>query len=151
MEPHYKKSEALNRYLRRGITWSRLKSIAILPPADGGLSLFVDGSQDCVDFFKNAPPRLIDERPEATYDYMRWLIVRQSRLAPLVEHDLNTRSLQGTDGRTGLETLKAREDCVLRHIDVVMMHKSLYLFHKFKSEMYVASGDSFDVLMKNTV
>ena len=151
MEPHYKKSEALNRYLRRGITWSRLQTIAVLPVASGGLAMFTDGSRECVDFFKNAPPRLIEERPEATFDYMRWLITRQAQLAKLIKQDLDTRSLKGVDGRMGLETVSSLEDCILRHIDVVLMHKSLFLFHKIKSAKYIASGDSFDVLIKNTI
>ena len=41
------KHRALASYLVEGITWSRLRELATGPLADGGLSLFPDGSRRC--------------------------------------------------------------------------------------------------------
>ena len=153
MTPHTKLGEALNRYLRRGVTWQRLRSYAVMQPAAGGIGLFSDGSVEFNNFFKTAPPRLIDERPEATYDWVHWLIIRQTDnyLARLVAHDLTMRTLQGTDNRHGLQTLQSRRDNIMRNIDVVLMHKSLHLFHKIKKQHFVAIDQSFDDLMKGAI
>ena len=99
MVPHFKKSRSLNSYLHQGVTWRRLRSIAVLPIASGGLSLFLDASAECEAVFAKAPPRLIDMRPEATYDYIFWLIPRVHVLAKVIDHDLNQRSLEGTAGQ----------------------------------------------------
>ena len=151
MEPHGSHTVALNSYLRQGVTWSRLASIAVQPIAAGGLGLFTEGSRDFKAIFRSQPPRLIDERPEATVLWYEWLIPKQNVLAKLIACDLRSRNLQGTDGARGLKTLQTTRDCLCRSIDLVLMKKSMFLFYYVKKKLYIAENTSFDALVKRAV
>ena len=151
MNPHFKKGVALNTYLRQQITWSRLQAIAVQPKSSGGLGLFTATSAECRRVFGHAPPKLIDERPEATLDYNLWLVERQDVLTPLVAHDLASRSLEGTWGKDGLETLESLRDNICRRIDIVLMKKSLFLFYWTKGINYISEQYAFADLVTRTV
>ena len=51
-------------YLREGITWTRLRDIAVRSPADGGLALFADGGPECQRIFGERPDTTLEGRPE---------------------------------------------------------------------------------------
>ena len=51
MGDHQKKTEALNSYLRRGITWQRLNSISVKRAVDGGVNMFREFPAGHRDFF----------------------------------------------------------------------------------------------------
>ncbi len=124
---------AIETYLRDGITWSRLKTIATAPPDRGGLALFAEDCQECHDFFKRAPPKIIDDRPETNAEFLEWLVKRQQVLAKLVARDLSQRNLSMPQAHQALASLSDAMDCVLRHIDLVLIKKGLYLFYLSKS------------------
>ena len=51
-------------YLREGITWTRLRDIAVKPQRDGGLALFRDGSAECKEVFGVGPGPTLEGRRE---------------------------------------------------------------------------------------
>ena len=76
---HQKDTNSLCAYLRRGVTWTRLSAIATQPVALGGLGLYRENSPEHRAIFNAAPPQLIDGRPEATTDWMEWLLASKLR------------------------------------------------------------------------
>ena len=142
---------ALNRYIRKGITWSRLNAIAVRSRDEGGVAEFVEGSPEHRAFFSSAPPKLIDGRPESTIHWYEWLVPRQDMLRKLVDADLKSRNLQGDDGARGLRTLQSRQSNIFRHIDIVMMKKSMFQFYYCKGKLNVASYMSFNDFMTRTI
>ena len=123
---------SISTYLRDGITWPRLQTLATRPIAAGGLGIMTEGTVQFKLIFNTQPPRLIDGRPEVTYYFLRWLIPKQDVLVKLVKHDLATRGLKMKQAAATLLTLQSRMQTVLRSIDVVMYHKGLFLFHYIK-------------------
>ena len=83
MKQDGKDINSCNVYLRDGVTWSRLKLIASQAPAVGGLGLMTYGSTQYHQFFSSAPPAMIDERPECTALFLKWLLPRQRQLGLL--------------------------------------------------------------------
>ena len=145
MGSHYKKTLALNNYLRDGVTWTRLAAIAVQPRDHDGLDLMVEGGHDYAFMFRSAPPKLLEERPQATLDFFKWLVRRESVLRLLVVKDMQLRALGGADATTALETITSNRDAILRRIDVVIMHKSLFMFFFIKKhENTVSCVDSFE-------
>lgn len=135
MEPHFAKMSALNSYLRRGVTWSRLKAIAIKSEVEGGSGLgWTEHAPEFVRFFSSSPPKMMDERPEATVEFMEWLLPRQFTLRQLVDADLRSRFLDGTEARDGQATLQSRRECIYRHVDYIMMKKAMFLFYWTKGK-----------------
>ena len=88
----YVSTITLNNYLRDGVTWSRLASIAVQDPDHDGLGLFAEGSQEFAHVFGSSPPRLSDERPQATLDFYKWLIDRIPVLRLLIRADMRMRT-----------------------------------------------------------
>ena len=145
MGAQYKKGLALNNYLRDGVTWARLKAIAVQSREEEGLDLMDEGGHQFAFVFRNSPPRLIDERPQATLDFFKWLLPREHVLKLLISQDMRLRNLGGADAVTALETVNASKDAALRRIDTVLMHKSMYMFYFVKKyENTVACADSFE-------
>jgi hypothetical protein len=149
--PHYDDTKALNSYLRQGVTWSRLSSLAVQPVAAGGLAMFRENSPEHVAIFGTQPPKVIDDRPETDADWLDWLLPKQSVLVPLIEADLASRKLKGDDGQQGLSTLKDKRACMLRHIDLVMMKKSMFMYYWTKKHNHVAACTQFASLVDKTV
>ena len=147
---HSKKVEAIETYVRDGITWSRLKTIATASLEHGGLALFAEASEESVNFFSRAPPKILEDRPETNAEFLEWLVPRQDVLAKLVAHDLSRRNLTMPQAQQALASLTDRMECVLRHIDLVLIKKGLYLFYLSKSCHTVIDGDRCfeDVLTK---
>jgi hypothetical protein len=151
MMPHLPKSNKMNSYLHRGTTWTRLASIAVQPPASRGLGMFAENSKEYKEFFSKAPPKLIDGRPEAHYEFIVWLLKRQGRLKLMVECDLATRTLDSDEGIVALETLTDRTDCIYRFIDAVLMHKAMFLFYWTKGKQYLAAHTMFGELIERAL
>ncbi len=56
--------QKLLNYLRDGGTWLRLQAIAVQPLHDGGLALTTESSVTVKKMFANAPPTILDGRPD---------------------------------------------------------------------------------------
>ena len=135
----------INTYLRDGVTWSRLISIACQPVNRGGLGLLTNGSIEYRDFTAERPPKVLEDRPETDYEFLKWLIPRQKLLAKLVPHDVAARNLKMKPATVSAESLSNRTHCALRCVDAVLIHKALYLYYKFKlQKRVVSSGRSFE-------
>ena len=146
----YKRTIALNSYLRDGVTWSRLAAIAVQDPEENGLGLFIEGSQAFADVFSSSPPRLIDERPQATLDFYRWLVKREPVLRRLISHDMRLRGLGGSDAQQALATITSNEDWARRRVDVVLFQKAMYMFLLMKKHCHTVAADlSFEELIDN--
>ena len=138
--PHFKATEAANVYLRDGVTWRRLGAIAVQSVAQGGLGLFRDGSREYKKIFGTSPPRLIDQRPECTVDFIAWLLPKQSVLAQCAAVDLQQRDLNFPQVALALQTLSNRKECVLRHLDAILLKKSLYFAFLNNRTIYCRLG-----------
>ena len=79
--------KALCSYLCEGITWTRLREIAVRAPRDGGLGMFADGSRPCKDLFQNAPASIVSTRPETDMRFLQFLRGKDHMLHRLVARD----------------------------------------------------------------
>ena len=122
-------TKAISSYLHEGVTWNRLKALAVTSVADGGLALFGDGSPQFHEVFGRAPPKNMDERPDTTCALLKWLIHRQVILARLVRHDALTRHLGGQSNTLARNSLCDIGDCVRRRVLFVMLKKALYVYY----------------------
>ena len=150
MGDHFKRTTSLNSYLRDGVTWTRLASIAVQPEAENGLALFAEESREFTDIFRSAPPKLIDERPQATLDFYRWLLPREGVIKKLVVQDMRLRNLSSAEAVTALSTITSTMDCALRRVYGVLMQKAMYMFVFIKKHEYTAASKvSFAELIDN--
>ena len=148
MGDFYQRSLALNNYLRDGVTWTRLQAIAVQHRDDHGLELFAEGSPEFLHIFSASPPRLIDERPQATLDYFQWLLPREHILKVLINQDMLLRGLTGADAVQAHETINSPRDCAFRRIDTVLMQKSLFMFFFIKKYNFtVECSKTFEELI----
>ena len=104
----HKPISKLNNYLREGITWRRLQAISVKPLAEGGLAMFREDSPEFASVFKEAPGKLIENRPECDACFLGWLKDRELALAPLVENDVVDRQL-GEDAQVAVETMETHQ------------------------------------------
>ena len=148
MGPLYSSLKHLCAYLRDGITWMRLKAIAVNKPAAGGLGLMTATSAAYNKLFGVAPPSILEERPETVYTFLRWLTPKQTVLAHLVEQDLATRTLESRGPPAALATLQSREDCIHRPIAAVLLYKSMYLYRYIKKHQLICINDNLTELAK---
>ena len=84
--------KALAAYLSDGTTWSRLKDIATTGPAQGGLQLFRDTSQQCKDLFGKSPSAIIVTRPDTDLQFLKLLEDKEHVLHRLAVRDLEQRT-----------------------------------------------------------
>ena len=139
---------ALSTYLRDGVTWSRLVSIATQPISQGGLALITLNSQEHYDFARSAPPSVLEDRPATNFLFLQWLLPKQHLLTQLIPHDVAQRGLRGVAARAAASTMTNQADCIKRYIDVVLLHKGLYLFHKFEAKPHVVTTTSYEALLE---
>ena len=85
--------KALAAYLVEGVTWNRLRDIAIKDPSDGGLRLFRDGSKECKEIFGKSPSAIISTRPETDLNFLKLLKGKEHLLHQLMMKDLEQRAL----------------------------------------------------------
>ena len=93
----------------------------------------VDGSPEYATFSKIRPPKIIDDRPETDFEFLRWLLPRQRLLGKLVAHDLATRSIKMQQAGRACTTLNDPGDAFLRHVDAALIKCGLHLYCKFKA------------------
>ena len=66
--------ECIHTYFNSATTWNRLKTIAVSPPSQGGVSLFTEGSAMYHSIFRSSPPHILDERPQSYRDFLVWVV-----------------------------------------------------------------------------
>ena len=64
--------KSLRTYFNDGITWTRLRQMATLPQANGGLALFKDGGAKCKQICGANPHTIIDGRPIADLEFLKF-------------------------------------------------------------------------------
>ena len=124
---HHRETEAICTYLRDGITWSRLESIATQPEEQGGLGMMEPQSHEARTFFETAPPSLIEDRPECVVVFLKWLLPRHKRLAKLAARDLEQRDLEIRAAPIALTSLRETTHFLRRHVDMIMVSKAARL------------------------
>ena len=107
---------AICAYLADGVTWSRLRDIAVTRPALGGLGLFKDGSQKCQEIFKQAPGTIITTRPETDLAFLKLLRGKEHVLHQLAVKDLEQRPKLGADTAAAVANLGDIRQRILRSI-----------------------------------
>ncbi len=143
----HEKTIAISAYLHESGTWNRMKSLAVLDAASGGLALFAEGSHAFHQFFSPAPPRNIGERPDTTAALLSWLNGRSRTLAQLVRADSLSRTLKGKQNIMAKDTLLNPRDTVLRRVAYVSVKQSMYMYYFIEGHENVAASASFQALL----
>ena len=141
--PHHASTAAICTYLCDGVTWTRLRAIAVQAPSAGGVGMFRPQSRAEQDFFRTAPPSLIEDRPECVTKFLAWLLPRHERLRALAEKDMTQRNLVFASAPLALASLQSREHFFLRHVYVIMIRKGLYLWYCNQKEPWVIRQGTF--------
>jgi len=68
-------------------SWRRIQHLSTTPAANGGLGLFQPESKGIKDVFGEAPPKLLDGRPESDWLLTRWITSKRDTCATLVRYD----------------------------------------------------------------
>ena len=124
--------------------------MAVQPVAVGGLALMSFARSRYKHFFSKAPPVMIDEPPDCTAQFLKWLLPKHKDLAQLTEHDLKSRDLKKIQARDALRTLQSERACMVRHIFFVLLKKSLYLYYYIEKHQTIADNTNFeDLVNKN--
>jgi hypothetical protein len=144
------KYKALAAYLVEGVTWGRLRELATRTPADGGLGLFRDGSQQCKEVFGKSPCAIVDNRPESDLNFLKVLEGKEHLLHTMATKDLEQRSLNA-DTRAAILNLADIQDRIFRRILQEILDRCLFLYYWSGKNPSVACETSWDELMKRAV
>ena len=129
-------------YLLEGVTWTRLKAIAVQSERDGGLSLFPEHSPRFVKIFGTMPPKFLDGRPDTFVKFVRWSFSREGVLAQCMVKDLEVR-IELKDETQGLiEAMRNRTRAAERAIAATVLQRGLYIFYHIRKHDYIASPGS---------
>jgi hypothetical protein len=137
--------KALAAYLCEGVTWSRLREIATLDPAAGGLRLFSDSSQQCKDLFGKSPSAICASRPDTDLAFLKLLEGKEHLLHRLAVKDLEQRSLSA-DTRSAILNLGD-----LKRILQEILERCMFLLYYNQKHPTVASSTSWDELLQKAV
>ena len=138
--PHQAATEAICTYLRDGVTWTRLHAIAT--------QMRNFGVRAMEEFFRTSPPALIEDRPECVVVFLAWLLPRHERLAELAQIDMQQRDLKFAAAATALASLQNRSHVLRRHVDAVMLHKTLYLWYANQKTPWLVEQGLFQDIIK---
>ncbi len=138
----------LATYLREGVTWGRLSAIATQSRDIGGLQLFPAFSAAHRRFKEPSPPSVLDARPETNWLFLQWLIPRQALLSQLIPLDVQQRGLRNQSATSAAATIQNRTHCLLRRLDLVLLHKGLFLFHYNQVKKCVVADTTYDELVE---
>ena len=139
--------KALAAYLVEGVTWSRLREIAVKAPADGGLQLFSDGSAGCQNLFGCSPSAIILTRPETDLQFLKLLSGKEHLLHRLASKDLEQRRL-GAETRAAIQNLGDLKQRCYRRVLAEILERCMYLLHWVAKHPIVATSDSWDDLLQ---
>ena len=138
--------KALAAYLVDGITWSRLREIAVQPSGFGGLQLFRDGSAQCKNLFGCSPSAIILTRPDTDLQFLKLLSGKEHLLHQLASKDLEQRSL-GKDTRAAIESLGDLQQRCYRRILAEILERCMFLLYWTAKHSNVATNTSWDDLL----
>ena len=105
-------------------------------------------SLDYKKFALLAPPSVLDGRPETNLLFLQWLLPRQTLLKRLIPLDVAQRGLKGKAAERSARTIQNDSHNLRRYINLVMLHKGLYLFHKNKDDNCVVLSTTYDDLVQ---
>jgi hypothetical protein len=139
----YKKLAA---YLVEGVTWSRLREIAIKDPRHGGLKLLKDGSEACKKIFGRAPCAIVGTRPETDLKFLKLLRGKEHVLHELASKDLEQRSLSA-ESRLAVLNLGDINLRICRAILGEILERCMFLHYWNGKHAFVATTTSWDELL----
>ena len=121
--------KALAAYLTDGVTWSRLREIAVQPPYKGGLNLFKDGSRQCMDLFGTSPAALVVTRPETDLRFLRLLQGKEYTLHRCAVRDLEQRTSLAAETKAAVANLGNMLERMKRTILCEVLERTMFLYH----------------------
>ena len=132
---------AIHVYLKEGVTWRRLQSIATAPLAAGGLQLMREFSPQFKMNFGTAPPNIVDNRPETVAHFLLWLLPKEPVLTLCAEKDVTERSL-GDSARVAVLALQDSLGRITRAVNACLLEKALFLFRWGKLHGHISKTTS---------
>ena len=139
--------KALCAYLVDGITWSRLRDIAVSPREQGGLALFTNGSRRCKDIFGTAPGSIITTRPETDLQFLKLLRGKEHVLHQLASKDLEQRTKLGAETVAAVASLGDITQRIRRTIICEILERCFFLAHWSGKHQMIAMQDSWTDLV----
>jgi hypothetical protein len=138
---------ALAAYFVDGVTWTRLRAIAIQMPAAGGLNLFKDGSPACKRIFGSSPSAIVLTRPETDLNFLRFLAGKEHILHKLAKRDLEQRTTLGQDVVNAVQNLGDISNRIRRSILSEVLERCMFLAHWSGKHAMVATTTSWEALL----
>ena len=138
--------KAISRHLHEGGVWARLKIAATASVDYGGLALYAQGSRAYAAVFGQAPPTVINDRPETDLRMAEWLLPRMHILPRLVQHDQDARVATARRDDAGRDATQARQallDDTFRArlpICAEVLRRALYLHRWVNKHPHVAAA-----------
>ena len=132
------------------MTWSRLREIATKDPAQGGLGLFSDSSQECKNLFGRSPSAIIVSRPDTDLNFLKFLEGKEHHLHRLAVKDLEQRSLNN-ETQAAVLNLGDIRSRIGRRVLQEILEKCLFQLYYNQKHPTVASSTSWDELMQRAV
>ena len=134
-------------YLTDGITWSRLRAIAVKSSADGGLDLFREGSEACKAVFGTSPASIVDGRPESDLKFLQFLRGKEVILSQLALKDLEQRPNLVEATRKAIRNLGSVQKRLCRVVLCEVLERCLYLARWNSKHQYIAECASWEELI----
>ena len=119
---------SLCSYLTDGVTWSRLRALAVQPEDEGGLGLFQDGSRQCQAIFMTAPSGIVTTRPETDLKFLKFLSGKEHVLHRLAVKDLEQRQL-GPETISAVQKLGDIKARIRRAILGELLERCFFLYY----------------------
>ena len=138
---------ALAAYFVDGVTWTRLRAIAIQMPEQGGLNLFRDGTRACKTIFGTSPSAIVLTRPETDLNFLRFLAGKEHILHKLAKRDLEQRTTLGQDIVNAVANLGDIRKRIRRSILCEILERCMFLAHWSGKHPMVAATASWNVLL----
>jgi hypothetical protein len=135
-------------YLGEGVTWSRLRAIAVLPRAAGGLGLFRDGSRELRRVFGQSPSGIIDLRPESDIAFLLWLRGKEHHLHRLATEDLRQRAAKSAASVEAIRCLADIKKRVFRSVLCEILERCVFLSRWNSRHPRLVESTSWDALLE---
>ena len=139
--------KSLAAYLVDGITWSRLREIAVQPRDKGGLGLFKDGSVKCKEIFGKSPSAIITTRPETDLKFLTFLRGKEVTLYKLAQRDLDQRELSAATVKA-VASLGNITQRIKRSVLAEILERCMFLLYWNAKHNMTASSTSWDELVQ---
>ena len=136
----------LASYLAEGITWRRLRAIGTKPPEEGGLALFADGSPECHRIFHQAPPTIVQTRPQTDMEFLKFLRGKEETLHRLCLQDLRQRKLSEKTQKA-VASLAFVTQNIQRSILAEILHRTHYLMFWNQRHPHLALESTMESVM----